>query len=171
MHYPKDYKEKAFLLWYENDRPANEWMTRELEPYNGETPKPQTIANWKREFGWNQRADEQDEFIRKEVEREIVEEKVRMFKRHAEDARKLQQAGWDFIEDHGVNNASQALKAIEIGLKVERESRGIPDAIEAVSGKTDRQLENTIKKLLANIDRDRLIDTGVIDGEVQVLDD
>lgn len=87
---------------------------------------------------------------RQQVDECLVQEKVVMFKRHATIGGKMQDMAIQFLEEHkddlGVSNA---VKLLVEGLRIERESMGVPAAIQRMTTMTDEQLMKEIKSLVA----------------------
>jgi hypothetical protein len=132
-------------------------LLRELIPEpnvrlrNGEMqrkPESHLLSIWRGKFKWPERADDLDVKARRELETIIVEKRVEMFQEHAETARKLIKAGLDYLEDHAIDSSSDAIKAIVAGLRIEKESVGVPQALIRVGEMSDKQLTSVIGNLL-----------------------
>lgn len=126
----------------------------------GNTPSFETLNNWKKE--WIEKADELDAEFYGQVTVEAIAEKAEMLRRHTQVGTKMQDMAIKYLEENEdeltVNSATRLL--IE-GVRIERESRGIPDTLSKLSEKSDDELLNELQKLMSG----DLIDIQIIDDD------
>lgn len=151
------YTSGAFYLWYELGKPKLSILLRSLKPdVLGRLPNPASLTRWRKLDNWDERAATLDQQVRKQVELQAVKSRVEMLNRHAEAGKGMMDSGLDYFKDHPVDNPNIALKFVLKGAELERNSRGIGDAIEAVSRYSDDKLDDTLVKLLGGADQDAL---------------
>lgn len=122
------------------------------------------------------RAAKLDLDIREEVDQVLVAEKVEMLKRHAEVGKKMEDMAMLYLENHkddlGVSNA---VKLLVEGLRVERESKGIPATLERMNKMSDEQLLKEIQSLIENspiemLPMETVEDAVIIDDDTGVVE-
>lgn len=154
--YTDEYKEKCFYAWYSAGRPVGLKLL-EIIPEDAYGRRVTTIKlhEWRKFRGWEFRADELDAQVSLEVEKLAVREKVEMFQEHTEISQQLRQLGLQyFLDGDGnldpkkIDSSNVALRLIVQGIRIERESRGIADAIMKVSKLSDGKLMGTIGALM-----------------------
>lgn len=155
-----DYKYQVFLLWYNKGRPSaqNTWN---LIPGSWGENKPTvaTINGWIHSDKFKEQADALDVAISDEIESRMILEKVEMLSRHADLGLEMQDMAITFIrnkKDELTSNA--AVRLLIEGIRIERESRGIPQALEKMIDKSDQELLEEVSKLIGG-------------SEVEILND
>ena len=145
-----DIREKVFYIWYNNGRPGflkTKSLIKEHLP-DAEMPNDWSLKEWITDF--NARAFDLDQRVHEEVEAMVIAEKVQMMKRHAEIGLLMQNKALVYLEHATDITSAVAVRLLVEGLRVERESRGIPEAIEKMSKLTDEEILNEIKQLMTS---------------------
>lgn len=155
-----DYKYQVFLLWYNSGKPsAQETWNRIPESWGNNKPNAATVGGWIKSEKFQEQAKALDESVVREIEARMVKEKVEMLSRHADIGFDIQNLAMEKIMEKQDELTSNALVRLLIeGIRIERESRGIPQAIEQMVNKTDDELLEEISKLTGG-------------AEVEILDD
>lgn len=160
-NYRQGYVDELFLLWWKQGRPSIKKFHASIPPNDdGNTPSFETLNNWKIE--WIKKAEELDAEFYGQVAAEAMADKAEMLRRHTTVATKMQDMAIKYLEENEaeltINNATRLL--IE-GVRIERESRGIPDALDKMSEKTDDELMKELQKLVSG----DIIDLQIIDDD------
>ena len=144
-----DYKYQTFLLWYNSGRPAATKL-RQMIPANwgDDIPTTHTLGLWIRGEKFQSQADGLDKQVSIELESRLVKEKVEMLSRHSELGVYMQNMAKDYLEENESSlSANAAVRLLIEGIRVERESKGIPQALEKMMNKTDAELLEEVKSL------------------------
>jgi hypothetical protein len=130
---------------------------------NNRKPHANVIANWKNAFAWNMWADSLDAKISDQLDMTVVEERVQMYKKHAEMGQILADKGMDYIRDEkkGIDSDSAAIRAIVEGIGIEGKNRGLADALSRVFSMSEKEIDTELKKMLTS----KGGDDGIIDLE------
>lgn len=165
--YTEEYKEKCFLAWYAAGKPRGQAMVACVpEDDYGRKPHKNMILSWKQDYGWKDRADRLDGEVTQQLEAIAIEEKVKMFRRHAEIGEGLIEVGYDYIMKNGPESSATAARLIKDGAELERVSTGGAQAMVRVAEMSDRSLLKTINDLLeGSTNKDGEID--MVDAEFQ----
>lgn len=144
-----EYKYEAFLLWYNSGRPSAQSLHMSIpEAWGGEKPTRRTLNTWITHI-FEPQAEKLNAQIAKEIEARTVKEKVEMLSRHALVGGKMQDIGMDYIDKNQDNlTSSSAVRLLVEGIRIERESRGIPQAIEQMVDKSDEDLLEEVMQLI-----------------------
>jgi len=147
--YTDDYKYQVFLLWYNSGKPAARATWNMIpESWGDHKPNSDTVAIWIRSDRFQDQAKALDESVVKEIEARMIKEKVEMLSRHAQIGFDIQNLAIEKIMDKDAELSSNALVRLLIeGIRIERESRGIPQAIEKMTTRTDEELLDEIQRL------------------------
>lgn len=146
-----DVREKAFYIWYNNGRPGHSKLKELLKSSipEKELPNEWSIREWVTDF--NSRAYELDKQVHEQVEAIVIAEKVEMMKRHAKVGVQMQDLAIEYILAHKYDlKTPVAVRLLVEGIRIERESRGIPEALEKMSKLTDEELLEEIKQLMTS---------------------
>lgn len=115
----------------------------------------QLIKRWSYTHDWVQRVTAYDDYIdkeaRKKLDRDAIKRKAAMLQRHANTGRVLQGKGLEFLQAHGVDRGTDAIRAIVKGVDVERKAEGLPEWIFEVVDADDTELTRQYNELLAQI--------------------
>ena len=114
----------------------------------GSKPVVDTVGIWIRDI-FRPRAEDLDKRLAQELEGRLVQEKVEMLYRHAEIGRKMQKKAMDCLdgidpEDLGAN---AAVRLLVEGTRIERDSVGLPQAIEKMINASDEDLLNRVQEI------------------------
>jgi hypothetical protein len=143
--------DKVFYIWYSHGKPGSTGLLplipADLDEF-GRLPTPRSLVQWiGAEF--KPRAELLDEQIKRELEAQIVSEKIAMFKRHADVGLKMQDMAIQYLnENRDELSAPAAVRLLVEGIRIERESRGIPAALDKMLNMDDTQLMNEIQQLM-----------------------
>ena len=144
------YKESLFLEWYQLGKPAitDYWLKMSLDN-RGRRPSKDTVIRWATK--WKERS----KILDKEVEMGIVEqavaEKVEMLRRHANIGKEIQSLSLDYLRDVAENQEltpNAAVRLLQIGVDMERDSVGVPEALEKMSKLDDESLLKEISSIV-----------------------
>jgi hypothetical protein len=157
--YSMDYVEKCFLLWYKLGRPSATELMKHVsaDEASGETVHYAMLTKWPTKFAWNERADVLDAEVSRQIEIQAINEKVEMLRRQADLGKMLQDAGAEYFDTHPIDSDRVALGAIKTGVEIERNARGIPDALLKIAELKDEELGDIVGKLLAKINPDEAL--------------
>ena len=147
--YSPEYKEKVFLDWFNKGQQSYTVYHRlvPIDEVTQSTPSLMTIQNWIADE-FRPRAEELNKTITTELEGRLVKEKVEMLHRHAIIGQKLTDKAIEYLNTNEFTSANQALRALVEGIRIERDSRGLPEALEKLSGASDEKIVSDVKKLL-----------------------
>jgi len=142
------YINEAFLIWYQNGKPSARMVHNLLPPDEfGEHPSVDVVASWIKE-DFDKRAEELDRQINAQIAARMVQVKVEMLERHAEIGQEMQETALRWIDEHKDDlSPSSVIRLLVEGVRIERESRGVPEALEDIAKKSDEQLLEEIQKL------------------------
>lgn len=167
ISYSEDYKSTLFLAWYRGNRPKDVGKII-VSDERGETPARDTVLSWMRKENWGYRADTLDAEVKRRVENEAIYEKVEMLKRQADYGKQLQILGFEFFVANGIEKEATALQMIKIGAELEKNTRGLPQALEKIANMDNIALSDMASKMLAEYDDD---DIAQVMSSIKVIDD
>jgi hypothetical protein len=122
-----------------------------------EIPVVMTLSRWINEF--KVRAEALDTIVAQTMTEKATKEKVAMLERHAKIGNQLQQISFEFLdnpENQKKLNMSTALKMLVEGIRIERESLGLPNIIAKISDTSDEKLMDEINQLLGSAELEQL---------------
>ena len=161
-HYSEEYKSVVFQIWYSNNRPLPSKLL-EMIPEDESHRKPDVKNLGKWISFWGEDADRLDIEVKRNIDIDLVGQRAEMLKKQANSGKALQDMGMTYLEEHGFDKASDALRAVVDGVRIERESRGLGEALDRIFKMDDEALRKELVHLLQR-------DSGaVVDG--QVLED
>jgi hypothetical protein len=147
--FSEEYKQELFLVWYENNRPnARNFMAIVPEDKFGHKPPRTTIEGWiYKDF--KPKAEIVDQDVRERVSDQLVKEKVEMLQRHIQISRSMQDTAIKYLEQHE-NDLSPhiAVRLLVEGIRIERESVGIPNVLLKMSEMSDEDLVKKVEELI-----------------------
>lgn len=156
--YSMDYVEKCFLIWYKLGRPViTEFIKHVPSDIDGSTVSYNSLVKWPIRYAWNERADVLDAEVSRQIEIQAINEKVEMLRRQADLGKKLQDAGQEYFENNPIESDRTALGAIRTGVEIERNARGIPDALLKIAELKDEELGDIVSKLLTKVHPDEAL--------------
>lgn len=140
----KPHHQRAFETWYEAGRVFNSVT-------HGFRVSDRSARNWAEWFGWHERADKRDREAAAKADRDAVQRRAAMFKRHRETAELMMLRGREHFRDNKIERAADAIAAIVKGIEAERQSEGLPDwVIEILNAD-----EDTLRRREAELDARR----------------
>jgi len=149
--YSDAYIEQTFYRWYDGNRVISQKFANSLSPdENGNVPSFKAIDKWKTKYGWVERADSMDAQVSLEFQKKVIDARVKMYEEHSNVANALVEKGKEFIKDHPIETMQDALKAISLGVEIERVSVGQADFGRKYLNMTGDQLTNELRKLLGS---------------------
>lgn len=156
----EEYWERAFQIWYVSGRPSAENLRDKLPdlPEGGQTTAI-TIRTAMERYGWHERADGMDAMAVQKVENDLIDARADMFRKQAEESRKVANMAMDYLSNNGFENAGQAVTALFKALEREERVRGMGDMLIKISKMTPDQLQSAAQRLLKR-------KNDAIDGEV-----
>jgi hypothetical protein len=164
LSYSTAYKDNAFYLWYRNSRPSMVELQKILPlDENGRKPHANVVTSWKSAFNWNMWADSLDAKVSDQLDMAVVEERVQMYKKHAEMGQQMADKGMEYLnaEGKGLDSDSAAIRAIVEGINIEGKNRGLADALSRVFSMSEKEIDVELKKMLTT----KGGDDGIIDLE------
>lgn len=175
--FSEDYIESCFLTWFNNGRPQiGKLVTMLPRDDLGRTVAKDTLARWMRDRAWNERADDLDSEVSRSVEQIAVQQKVEMFQRHALVGGEMIDKGIQYLREHGLDKSADAIKMIIEGVRIEKSSIGIPQALMEVSSMSDAKLMSVIARLMSGSDDIGVLEIkeadpdALVDGSIDATD-
>jgi len=151
--YSDVYKTEVFYTWYSLHKPKPSRLLGMIEPNeDGDLPKVNTLSQWiYKDF--KPRAQKLDEKVDNQLQEIAIKDKIEMLERHAELAKEMQDLAVEYLKNKKDDlNPQSAVRLWVEGVKIERESRGLPSLITQISEATDDDLEKMIDKLLSEVE-------------------
>jgi len=146
------YRSKIFTIWYNAGKPNHRVLYNMMPPdeTTGALPKQGTLADWMAgEF--TEKALELDRQVMEQINSELVAEKVEMLRRHSKTGQMMHDEAVRWIETHKDDlTASTAIRMLVEGIRIERESRGLPEALKKMMSMNDEELLEEVQTLLSN---------------------
>lgn len=154
--YSKEYREAIFYWWLAHRhwgavRYKEHWSEIPADE-EGFRPNYLVIAKWKRDYDWENRAAQIDTEVEQTMNKIMIDERLAMYKRHAEIGQQLQTRGLDYLESEGLDSDAGALRAVIEGVVMERTSRTMSDMFDKIASMDANQLTVEINKLLGRGD-------------------
>jgi hypothetical protein len=151
--YTPAYIDAVFTIWYQRGQPKANRLFKSLpDPAQfgiaDTRPSTYTLKGWI-ENVFVERALALDEEVSRRMAETMIAEKVAMLQSHARLANEMQGMAMGFFEHFPEKlNAMVALRLLVEGIRIERESVGIPRTLEKMSNQSDEELLATIQDLL-----------------------
>lgn len=146
-----DYKNVVFMVWWKNSKPTISRLENIIpaDPSTGIKPSKPTIQNWIRDYFIPKAAAMDQEFY-EQVQEIAIQEKVEMLQRHSKVAMSMQDLAKDWILEHKDQlTMSSAIRLLIEGVRIERDSKGIPDALQKMAELSDDELLEEVKQILS----------------------
>lgn len=152
--YSSDYKNAVFLTWYSHGKCSGQVLSGYIEPdVDGIIPSDSTLQTWVHSDEFLNRAAELDSLVRAAIDSQAVSEKVEMLTRHAQTGKTMQDLALAYLKDHADDLKTQtAVRMLVDGIRIERESRGLPSLITEAIDQTDEEIMSSIEKLLSAVE-------------------
>jgi hypothetical protein len=162
IDYPKEYIEACFAAWYRAGAPSlnvsdedvtvgSRRVMKSIPSIEGRKPNIVTVGRWAVKYGWRERADILDAQVSIKLDKEVVEERVKILRKLAKAGESLLDKGLNYIEKNSTpfaDNPSAAVRAVVAGAQMIAQYAGAADRLSAIGGMTDKQLEREILSLL-----------------------
>ena len=150
MSYSDQYIEQVFALWYKGGRKISQKFSNSLpEDEKGERPTFKAIEKWRDNYGWMERADVLDAELSLALQDQVINERIAMYKEHVQVADSLIEKGKTYLNDHEIDDMTDALKAISMGVEIHRLSVGQVALGQKILSMNDDQLTRELNKLLS----------------------
>lgn len=147
VEFAKDYKLAMFQDWYNQGRPSvYKFFPYVVPDENGNKPSQITVGHWVHD-DFKERADFLDKQVTDEMNKRLIEIKIEMLNRHAELAVELQKRALKELEAMSKLTEAGSIRLLELGIKVEQGSRGIPEMLDKMRKLSDDDLLKQIQEL------------------------
>lgn len=147
--YSDQYKEVIFQLWYDNNKKIGGKFSNSIpDDENGRKPNYQTIENWRDSYGWIQRAETVDAELSRRLQDEAIDKRIKMYEEHVSVSNSLIEKGKEYLVNHPIDDMADALKAISLGVEIQRVSIGQIEMGRKILGMSNEQLTRELNNLL-----------------------
>lgn len=150
-------------MWYETGKKISNKFSNSLPEENGNRPSPKTVEKWRDQFGWLQRADILDAELSQVLQTKIIDKRIKMYEEHSKIADELIQKGRTFLRTVELKDASDAIRAISLGVEIEKESIGQAEVGRRLLTMSDDQLNKELERLIG---KPKALSDNIIDAEV-----
>lgn len=142
------YKHDRFLDWYKLGKPpVNDFLIQLPLDEFGKRPSRGQLQAWM--VKWKKQADILDREMELGVVEQQVAAKIEMLDRHAETGKEIQKISLDWLREHKEELTPQsAVKLLQVGVEIERESVGIPEALKKMQRLNDDDLLKEITSII-----------------------
>lgn len=168
FEYPDLYVDKVFYVWYNNNKRVNAKLVKDIPDFpedSGNKPNVATLNIWIKKFDWDIRAQGLDDEISHRMDDEIITKRMEMFKQHQIIGGQLIEKGITFLKENGISTDQAAIRAIDLGINIERVSTGMAESYLKISKMSDEELQRELLKLTGKKPDNN--DEEVIDAEVE----
>ncbi len=141
MSREKEHHKAAFETWYEND--CHFLKTAEL---CGVAPK--TVHQWSKTYDWRLRASVRDAELQRVSEKAAVKRQLKLIEKQREAGQALRVRGVEHLAANKIHRASDAIKAIQVGIELERQAEGLPDWVFALQSMSEDELQAELARQL-----------------------
>lgn len=146
------YIEKAFATWELHNHPTIGVLIDLLEEdENGRKPEPVTIGSWKIKYGWDNRSSTILAETQKQTDRQLVQVRMDMMKRHAELAKDVEDEAWQYLKETGFDSSASAVSALFKAIDEEKKSTGMGIALAQVFTMSDEDLQKQMNRLIMRV--------------------
>lgn len=151
--FSKTYKEGVFHAWWPNriTTPLSTIVASLPLSEDGTRPEVGAVRAWIARERWIERAEMLEAQVSKRLEKMALEGRVEMLNRHAQVGKELQEKALAYLQTTEIVRMSDAIKLVELGIDVERSSRGVGDAIVKMANSSSDELNNIIAGVLNNV--------------------
>jgi len=160
IEYSEEYKRDVFYLWFNNKQPAIARLYEMIPEEWGKKPTLSTLRVW----GSNDfvpKANRMNREMSEQLEKQAIQEKFEMLKRHGVIGREMQNMALDALRkigDEGDLGEHAAVRMLVAGVEMERDSVGVPQAIEKLLNQSDEDLLEEVQKLIGESEAEILED-------------
>jgi hypothetical protein len=151
--FTQTYIDAVFNLWYSSGRPSNVRLAAMLPnpaDYGITTgyPSQRTLHVWTDKY-FKDRGAAFDAEVSRQLAERLIAEKVAMLDSHAKIASEMQEISLTFLRTHKDQlSPNSAVRLLVEGVRIERESRGIPRTLEKLADRSDEDLMKQIEDML-----------------------
>lgn len=167
-NYTDLYKEMVFFRWHSEGRVISPRFCNSLPDENGTRPTHKAVEKWRDMYGWVQRADALDVELSNRLRDEYIEKRNAMFEKHIDVASTLLEKANAFIKTMKFEEPSDVLRAIALGIEIERASIGQVEMGQRILEMSNDQLDKALLKLVG---KDVAPDIDIIEGETEQPDE
>lgn len=150
-HFSDEYKLNVCVVWYNSGKPNVTYLHQRIpEDSFGRKPTRATLDTWIKEnfLDW---AKDWDDRVRETLSDSMVAEKIKMMERHIEIGTEMQEMALEYLRTSEESlNSNSAVRLLIEGLRIERQSRGIPEALAKMQEMSDESLMKKIEDLVAD---------------------
>lgn len=161
--FSEQYRESCFYAWYRAGSPllmnlenlptvGGRQLMKSLPPdETGKKPSYTTVQNWMYRFDWQPRAEALDAQVSLKLDKEVVNERVRILRELAKNGETLKQKGLDYLnnnDDPFADNPNAAVRAIVAGSEMQFKYAGQADVLANIAQMSDKQIEREVLRLL-----------------------
>jgi len=160
--YPEGYRQQIFVIWYNAGKPSSKKLFNIIPPweYNGKKPAVAALKHWIDDVFVIQSKNLDDQVMRK-LNEKLVEEKLEMLQRHADTGKEIQDIAFKYIKDNTDKlNINSAARLWIAGVEVERDSRGIPDALKKLNEMSNEDLMKKLEDIIVQSPGELLPENG-----------
>jgi len=144
------YVESVFAVWQMNNKPNMGVLYTMIDPdEEGNKPEPSTLSAWKSRYAWESRDLAIQAEVQQKTDRELVNIRMKMMKRHAERAQQIGEMAFEYLRDTGFDSSASAVSAAFKAFEEEKKSTGMEVALTQVFSMSDDDLQKTMNRLLA----------------------
>ncbi len=164
--YSEEYIEACFYLWYQNNRSRGRMAANDGFPMADDgTPPPTltTVYNWKKKYGWDERADALDAEVSINMEKDAIQKKIDATKKLVKTGEEMIEKGMAHIKQQGFDSSSAAVRAVLGGAELVSKFVGMGEMMMAIAQMNDKQLTKELYRLMGKSDE-------VIDAEAEDAD-
>ena len=116
--------------------------------------------DWHKDRGWNLRADALDAEVSIEKDKLVIDRRIKMWEEQERVATQLVEKGMTYLDETGIQNSANALRAVDLGLTTQRVSTGMAEMVTKITKMSDQQITAELQKLLGKKEE-------IIDAEVE----
>jgi hypothetical protein len=148
FEFTEGYKNEVFGVWYKAGKPNSHALYQIVnpDPMTGNKPTQRTLLQWTQEF--KVMAEKLDADFQERLGEMLIAEKIEMVKRHARIGQLMQDKAMEYINEVGLDSSPAAVRLLVEGIRIERESIGIPQAIEKLTKMSDESLLQEVMNIL-----------------------
>jgi hypothetical protein len=144
------YKAEAFAIWYKMGKCGAGLLYPALPPNSdGDVPTIGTVQQWiSKDF--IPQGDALDLQVKAAMDQRLIQEKIKMLEEHTQVAKEMQDMALEYLRDNRENlKVPNAVRMLVEGIRIERDSRGIPAMMEKLVDRSDEDLMNELKEIVA----------------------
>ena len=145
--YTQAQRESAFAAWFEAGRPGLfAFQKSYTDPDTNQRIGYKALWGWKRSGHWDERADVLELPAVRRAEASMIEERTQMLQRHMAEGRLLQKRGVEFLQQKKLTSGNEAIRALEVGITLERQVVGLPQLMVEIGAMDTESLRDFIRE-------------------------